>query len=92
MAVARQIVATQLVAHDVEHVAHGFWFRHGGLPDEGQERFFAVRRVCWQVHLRSGFYAGNAWVWLLAPSQASQLPQGNAFQMGKPAASRRSST
>ncbi|ATN09484.1 hypothetical protein CRN80_07345 [Pseudomonas sp. FDAARGOS_380] len=24
-------------------------------------------------------------MWLLALSQASQLPQGNAFQMGKPA-------
>ena len=75
MAVAGQVVSAQLVAHDVEHVAHGFGVRHRNLPNGGQVGFFAVRGALWQVHLGTGFYALSAWVWLLTSSQASQLPQ-----------------
>ena len=51
MAVARQVIAAQLIAHDVQHVAHGVWGWDMGFTDRKTGEVFR----CWGGVVASAF-------------------------------------
>lgn len=57
VAVARQVIPAQLIAHDVEHVAHGLGVGDMGFTDRKTGEGFRLPRGCRQAHLPHAFHA-----------------------------------